>query len=69
MDTKSGPLPADTLDMIGALFYLRTLPLAPGKTFALNLFIGDKAVPATAQVAQPKRCKWEREVFLLYDRF
>jgi hypothetical protein len=49
---KQGPLPPDALDVYGALFYLRTLPLAVGEAYELGLFAGGRAVPVTATVSK-----------------
>jgi hypothetical protein len=66
INTQSGSLLPDTLDLTGALFYLRTLTLAPGKTYELNLFIGEKAVPATAHVGALETLKVGAGTFSCY---
>jgi hypothetical protein len=55
--TRKGPLPSDSVDIYGALYYLRTQALTPGKTFDFSLFTGDKSVPATAQVQEIETIK------------
>jgi hypothetical protein len=56
-EDKDGPLPPDVLDIYGALYYLRTLPLKSGASFELALFAGDKVFPVTAQVVGEERVK------------
>ncbi len=57
IEDRSGPIPANTLDTYGALFYLRTLPLALGGRYDLELFTGDKVLPVTAVVRRKARIK------------
>jgi hypothetical protein len=49
-ERKQARLPAETLDILGYLFYLRTLPLAEGGHYDLMLLSGDKLYPVTVNV-------------------
>lgn len=52
-----GRILPDTLDTYGALFYLRTLPLAVGEHYDIELFTGDKVLSVTAIVKKKERIK------------
>jgi hypothetical protein len=54
---KQGSMPPYALDTYGALFYLRTLPLAVGDHYDLELFTGDKTLSVSAVVKKKERLK------------
>jgi hypothetical protein len=49
-ERKQGILPGETFDMVGYLFYVRTLPLKEGAHFDLTLLSGDHLWPVTVYV-------------------
>ena len=54
---RVGRILPNTLDTYGALFYLRTQPLAVGQRYDLELFTGDQALPVTAIVKRKESIK------------
>jgi hypothetical protein len=53
----AGRLSPDSLDLYGALYYLRTQPLEVDKTYELTLFAGDAAVAVRAHVQRKERLR------------
>lgn len=51
-EKQQGKLPPNTVDIVGYLLYLRSLPLAVGQNFDLTLLSGDKLYPVTVQVVR-----------------
>ena len=51
-EMHQGRLPGPTLDILGYLFYLRTLPLKEGQTYDLSLLSGDNVWPVTVRVTR-----------------
>jgi hypothetical protein len=49
-EERVGVLSEEPLDIYSALFYLRSLPLLPGRTYAVPLFAGDEVVKVNAVV-------------------
>ncbi len=52
-----GPLPADILDVLGSLYYVRTLPLEVGKTFTMDVYSGEKVWPLEVKVRKREKVK------------
>jgi len=49
--------PAPTLDTLGAIYFIRTLPLAVGKTFSFSVQSGSKVYPMQVKVLERKNVK------------
>ncbi|MFA5975409.1 MAG: DUF3108 domain-containing protein [Elusimicrobiota bacterium] len=54
---KEGPVPPGIRDVFGSLYFARTLPLAPGETFAIDVFNGSKMWPLLISVKKRERIK------------
>lgn len=50
VERKQAALPGPTFDIVGYIFYLRSLPLAVGREFPLTLVSGDRLWPVTVRV-------------------
>ena len=50
VERKQAVLPGPTFDILGYIFYLRSLPLAVGREFPLTLVSGDRLWPVTVRV-------------------
>ena len=56
-DFKQGNLPPDILDVLGSLYYARTLPLAVGKSYTIDVFSGEKVWPLVVKVKKREKVK------------
>src|SRR5258708_4958049 len=56
-EEKEGQIPANVLDVLGSLYYLRSLPLEVGKSYTIDVHSGDKTWPLLVGVKKRKRIK------------
>jgi hypothetical protein len=56
-DQKDGPIPPNVLDILGSLYYVRTLPLAVGASYTIDVHSGDKTWPLMVKVLKRERIK------------
>ncbi len=56
-ELREGPLPPDTRDVFGSLYYLRTLPMEVGQTYTINVLSGDKLWPMVVKVKKREKVK------------
>ncbi len=49
-EDRQGAIPPHVLDVLGSLYYVRTLPLAVGKSYTIDVQSGDKVYPLVVQV-------------------
>ena len=56
-EDRAGRLPPYALDVFGALYYMRTLPLAVGQTYTLDVLSGDKIWPLVVNVKRRETVK------------
>jgi len=49
-ENKEGALPPDALDVLSSLYYVRTLPLAAGRSFTFDVYSGGKVWPLAVKV-------------------
>jgi len=56
-EDRSGRLPPYALDVFGSLYYMRTLPLAVGQTYTLDVLSGDKIWPLVVNVKRRETVK------------
>jgi Protein of unknown function (DUF3108) len=56
-EEREGRLPPNAMDVFGSLYYLRTVPLAAGQTYTLDVLSGDKLWPMTVLVAKRETIK------------
>jgi hypothetical protein len=64
--------PTPTMDTLGAIFLLRTLPLEAGKSFSFSVQSGNKVYPMQARVVERKRVDTaigEVDVFVVEPSF
>jgi hypothetical protein len=64
--------PAPVMDTLGAIYLIRTLPLAAGKTFTLTVQSGNKVYPMQVAVLERKMVKTEigrLDAFIIEPRF
>jgi hypothetical protein len=53
----TGPIPANTLDVLGSLYYVRTLPLEVGKSYTLDVYDSRKVWPLVVKVKKREKIK------------
>lgn len=56
-EQQEGPLPPNTLDVLGSLYYVRMLPLAVGQSYTMDVLSGDKVYPLEVKVKKRERIK------------
>jgi hypothetical protein len=56
-EEKEGDLPPDALDVQSSLYYVRTLPLAVGASFTMDVHSGDKIYPLVVTVRKRQKIK------------
>ena len=69
-DPLTAPVPV--MDTLGAIYFIRTLPLAVGKTFTLTVQSGNKVYPMQVAVLERKMVKTEIgkvDAFIVEPRF
>jgi len=69
-DTTHWPTPAQPLDDAAFLYFVRTLPLQAGKTYALDYYFKQERNPLTIKVEKRERCelpgKVQTECFVIH---
>ena len=65
-EEKQGAIPANVLDVLSSLYYVRSLPLEVGKSFTIDVHSGDKTWPLVVQVKQLEKVKVKAGKFLCY---
>lgn len=56
-EEKTGTIPANVLDILGSLYYVRTLPLTVGQAYTIDVQSGDKTWPLTVNVKKRERIR------------
>jgi hypothetical protein len=56
-EQQEGPLPPDTLDVLGSLYYVRVLPLVVGQSYTMDVLSGDRVYPLEVKVKKRERIK------------
>jgi hypothetical protein len=54
---KEGELVPNSMDVLGSLYYVRTLPLAVGQSYSIDVFSGGKTWPLTIQIKKREMVK------------
>jgi hypothetical protein len=49
-ENREGEVPPHTLDILGSLYYVRTLPMEVGKSFTIDVFSGKRVYPLEVNV-------------------
>ncbi len=52
-----GPIPPHTLDVLGSLYYVRTLPLEVGQTYTIDVYDNKKIWPLVVNVIKREKIK------------
>lgn len=56
-ESKQGNLPPDIMDVLGSLYYVRTLPMAVGQSYTIDVFNGEKVWPLVVKIAKREKVK------------
>jgi hypothetical protein len=56
-EERKGAIPPNVLDVLSSLYYVRTLPLAVGQSYTLDVHSGDKTWPLVVKVKKRERVK------------
>jgi hypothetical protein len=56
-EDKEGSIPPNVLDVLGSLYYVRTLPLAVGQSYTIDVHSGDKVYPLVVNVKKRAKVK------------
>jgi hypothetical protein len=56
-EDKQGPISSNILDVLGSLYYVRTLPLEVGQSYTLDVYSGEKVWPLVVDVKKRERVK------------
>jgi len=56
-EDKDGVIPPNALDVLGSLYYVRTLPLAVGQSYVIDVHSGDKVYPLVVNVKKRQTVK------------
>jgi len=65
-EEKQGEIPANVLDVLSSLYYVRSLPLEVGKSFTIDVHSGDKTWPLMVKVKKLENVKVKAGKFLCY---
>jgi len=65
-EEKKGEIPANVLDVLSSLYYIRSQPLEVGKSFTLDVHSGDKTFPLVVNVKKLEKIKVKAGKFLCY---
>jgi hypothetical protein len=71
-ERESLTTPAPVMDTLGAIYFIRTLPLEVGKTFTLTVQSGNRVYPMQVEVLERKKVRTDvgrMEVFAVEPRF
>lgn len=56
-EDKDGDLPPSVLDVLGSLYYVRTLPMVLGESYSMDVFSGEKVWPLLVSVKKREHVK------------
>lgn len=56
-DYRDGPVPPLVMDVLGSLYYVRTLPLEVGQTYTMDVHEGKKVWPLVVNVVKNQKVK------------
>src|SRR5882672_10432306 len=56
-EEKKGEIPANVLDVLSSLYYIRSQPVEVGKSFTLDVHSGDKTFPLLVKVKKLEKIK------------
>jgi hypothetical protein len=65
-EEKKGVIPANVLDVLSSLYYIRSQPLEVGKSFTVDVHSGDKTFPLLVKVEKLEKVKVKAGKFLCY---
>jgi hypothetical protein len=65
-EDKQGTIPANVLDVLSSLYYVRSLPLEVGKSFTVDVHSGDKTFPLLVKVNKLEKVRVKAGKFLCY---
>jgi len=65
-EDKRGGIPANVLDILGSLYYVRTLPLEVGKSFTIDVHSGEKTWPLVVKIKNRERVTVKAGAFDCY---
>jgi hypothetical protein len=65
-EEKKGDIPANVLDVLSSLYYIRSAPLEVGKSFTIDVHSGDKTFPLLVKVEKLEKIKVKAGKFLCY---
>jgi hypothetical protein len=65
-EEKKGGIPANVLDVLSSLYYIRSEPLEVGKSFTIDVHSGDKTFPLLVKVEKLEKVKVKAGKFLCY---
>src|SRR5258706_11645821 len=65
-EEKKGEIPANVLDVLSSLYYIRSQTLEVGKSFTVDVHSGDKTFPLLVKVKKLEKIKVKAGKFLCY---
>jgi Protein of unknown function (DUF3108) len=65
-EEKKGSIPANVLDVLSSLYYIRAQDLQVGKSFTVDVHSGDKTFPLLVNVKKMEKVKVKAGKFLCY---
>jgi hypothetical protein len=65
-EEKKGDIPANVLDVLSSLYYIRNQPLEVGKSFTVDVHSGDKTFPLLVNIEKLEKVKVKAGKFLCY---
>ncbi len=65
-EEKRGEIPANVLDVLSSLYYIRSQSLEVGKSFTVDVHSGDKTFPLLVKVKKLEKVKVKAGKFLCY---
>jgi len=65
-EEKKGDIPANVLDVLSSLYYIRSQPLEVGKSFTVDVHSGDKTFPLLVKVKKMEMVKVKAGKFMCY---
>lgn len=65
-EEKKGDIPANVLDVLSSLYYIRSQPLEVGKEFTVDVHSGDKTFPLLVKVKSLEKVRVKAGKFLCY---
>lgn len=65
-EEKKGEIPANVMDVLSSLYYIRSQPLEVGKEFTVDVHSGDKTFPLLVKVKALEKIRVKAGKFLCY---